>query len=570
MTSRLLGLLAIIALAGCSRSKPDFAAFVDEYAAASNRWSPTGATDLGFHEYDAQIEDRSAAAYKKRSEILKAELAQLTALRQGELTAQEAIDAELLDSSIRAEILELDTMKSWQSNPMEYVGLPGSAVDSLMMRNFAPPAERLRSLTARLAGVPAILTAMKENVSNPPKEFTDLSIRMASGSVGFFNNEVAAWAKDAAGGDTAALEAFTKANAAAAESMNNAVDWLQSDLLPRSKGSYAIGTKNFETKLRYEEMVDIPIDQLLAIGEATLNRDYQALMETAKQIDPKRPPVEVIKHLSDEHPSAADLIPFCKKTVEGTRQFVLDKKIVTIPSMVLPIVRDTPPYARSGSFASMSTPGPFETKATEAYYYVTPPEKGWSATQTEEFMRLFREPLVRMITVHEAYPGHYLQFLYVPQVPTKTRKLVGSASNAEGWAHYTEQMMIEEGFGNGDPRLHAAQLQEAILRDCRYVAGIKLHTQGWTVEQATQLFMDKTLHQRAVAFEEARRGTYNPTYLYYTLGKLMIYKLRGDYQKAKGSAYSLTQFHNEFVKQGPIALKVVRQIMLPGDHSPQL
>jgi uncharacterized protein (DUF885 family) len=269
-----------------------------------------------------------------------------------------------------------------------------------------------------------------------------------------------------------------------------------------------------------------------------------------------------------EHPTAADLISSANSTVEGLRQFLIDHNIVDIPSPVRPIVTETPPYARSGSFASMDTPGAYETKATEAFYYVTPPEKDWDAKHTEEHLRLYNKSVMNIITVHEVFPGHFLQFVYAPQFPTKTRKLLGAASNAEGWAHYGEQMMVEEGFGNHDPKTRLAQLSEALLRDCRWVVGMKEHTQGMSVQQgATDYFTKKCFQQPANAYEEARRGAYNPTYLYYTLGKLEIYKLRADYQKARGASYSLKEFHDAFVKQGAPPIKMVRRILLPNDSS---
>ena len=228
-----------------------------------------------------------------------------------------------------------------------------------------------------------------------------------------------------------------------------------------------------------------------------------------------------------------------------------------------PIIAETPPYARANGFAMMESPGPYETKATEAFYYVTPPEKDWPAARREEHLRLFNRPVMQIITIHEAWPGHYLQFLYSRRFPTKTRKLVACNTNVEGWAHYGEQMMLEEGFGGGDLRTRLAQLSEALLRDCRYLVGIRLHTQGMTVEEGARFFMEKGFAEHAVALEEARRGAYDPTYLYYTLGKLMIYQLREDYRKAKGSAYSLSGFHEEFIRQGGIPIKLIRRILLP-------
>jgi uncharacterized protein (DUF885 family) len=266
-----------------------------------------------------------------------------------------------------------------------------------------------------------------------------------------------------------------------------------------------------------------------------------------------------MKTLSDQHPAADDLIPSAKRSVEAARQFLIDKSIVTIPSEVRPIITETPPFARFGSFASMDTPGAFETKATEAFYYITPVEKDWDSKHQEEHLRLFNPYVMNMINVHEVWPGHYLQFLYGKQFPTKTRKLIFSGTNAEGWAHYSEQMMVDSGFGGGDPKIRLAQLQEALLRDCRYVVGIKLHTQGMSVEEGAKVFVERGFQEPANAFEEARRGAYNPTYLYYTLGKLEIQKLRDEYMQKKHA--TLKQFHDAFVAQGGLPIPLVRKIL---------
>jgi uncharacterized protein DUF885 len=567
-------LLLVFTASSCRTNQPEGSAmssFVDQYFDAFFEWSPSTATTIGFHQYDSKIEDLSQPAINGRIERLKKLQSGLMGARNsGRLSVDEEIDATILDSQIKAELFDLETLQTWKHNPMSYITLPGSAIDNLMKRNFAPPAERLRSIISRLKGVPALIDAMKANVQNPPHEFTDLAFRMAHGSVGFFKDTIPMWAKDAAGGDTALLQEFDSANAAAASALDDAATWLEKTLLPDSKGSYAIGPENFSKKLLYEEMVDTPLDQLLAIAEANLDKDYAAFIETARKIDASKSPMAVMKALSDDHPTETSLIPDAKKTVEGIIQFIRDKGIVTIPSEVRPNITETPPYARSGTFASMDTPGPYETKATEAFYYVTPTEKEWDTKHKDEHLRSFNPPVMTMITIHEAYPGHYVQFLNVKQFPTKTRKIVYCSSNVEGWAHYTEQMMMEEGFAAGDPRMRLAQLEEALLRDARYVVGIKLHTAGWTVEQGAKFFVEKAFQEPANAYEEARRGAYNPTYLYYTLGKLQIYKLRDDYRRAKGSSFSLKMFHDEFLKQGGVPIKIIRRIMLPGDSGSSL
>ena len=549
---------------------PEFNRFVDESFDALYAFNPSWGTSAGLHQYDNRIEDLSAANFQRRVEQVKQQKSTLTGLRQSPLNADDTIDAEILDSQIDAELLELETVQGWRRNPMNYVGIPGYAIDGLIKRNFAPPAERLRSVIARLKGVPVILDAMRRNIENPPREFTDLAMRMAHGSVPFFTDTMNAWAKDAAGDDAALKKEFDDASRVAVQSFTDAASWLEKDLLPRSKGAYAIGAETFLKKLRYEEMVDVPLDRLLAVGEANLEKDGKAFLEVAARIAPSKTPAEVMHSISSEHPNEKSLIPDARKTVDDIVQFIRDKKIVTIPSEVRPTITETPGYLRSGAFASMDTPGAYETKATEAFYYITPPETEWDQAHKNEHLRLFNPPVMKVITVHEAYPGHYIQFLNAKQFPTKTRKLVAASSNAEGWAHYAEQMMIEEGFGGGDPKLHLAQLQEALLRDVRYVVGIKLHTAGWTVEQGAKFFEERAYQEPANAYEESRRGAYNPTYLYYTLGKLQIYKLRDDYRKAKGGEYSLEKFHDEFVRQGSIPVREVRKIMLPGDNGETL
>ncbi len=547
-----------------------FAVFVDDYFNAVFEAHPSMATGEGFHQYDDRLEDGSAAAVAKRIEAAKTFQARLDKLRAGTLTEDEAIDAEILDGRIKGELLNLETLQTWRRNPMSYIRGPAGAIDGLMKRDFAPPVQRLRSVIARLKAAPAMFEALKANVDNPPKEFTDLAIRMGSGSIGFFKKTVHDWAKQAAGSDAELFKEFTVANDAVVKAITETVAWMKSDLLPRSHGNYALGAEAFSKKLLYDEMVDIPLDRVLEIGEANLRRDHEAFTAVAAKIDPHKTPAEVMKAISDNHPGADDLIPSAERTIEKTRQFLIDRNIVTVPSEVRPTIMETPPYARGGSFASMDTPGAYETKATEAFYYVTPAEKNWSPKHIEEHLRLFNAPVMQVITIHEAFPGHYIQFLYSKEYPTKTRKLCFCGTNAEGWAHYCEQMALEEGYGNGDPKIQLAQLSEALLRDCRYVVGIKLHTQGMTVEQGTDVFVKEGFQEPANAFEEARRGAYNPTYLYYTLGKLQIYKLRDDYRKAKGSNYELKTFHNDFVRQGAIPIKMVRRILLPGDKGPTL
>jgi uncharacterized protein (DUF885 family) len=266
--------------------------------------------------------------------------------------------------------------------------------------------------------------------------------------------------------------------------------------------------------------------------------------------------------LAADHPAPDQLLKTTQDMLDSLRRFIDEKGLVTIPSKVPARVEETPPFMRAVTSASMDTPGPFETQATEAFYNMTLPDPSWPAPRREQFMRQWYIPAIANVSVHEVYPGHYLQFLFAPQFPTRVRKVFGANSNIEGWAHYCETMMLDEGFHDGDPRYRLAQLQDALLRDVRFIVGIKLHSQEMSVEEAQEMFEREAYEPAPVALAEARRGTSDPTYGYYTLGKLMILKLRDDVKTKRGASFSLRAFHDEFLKMGPLPLPLVRRAML--------
>jgi uncharacterized protein (DUF885 family) len=561
--------LALLCLFACSHGRGltreeatgRFSQLVEDYFAEAYAFEPTVGVQMGFHQFDPKLEDFSAARVATHVQKLQGMLDQAVALwtERVALPYDDLIDLEALESRIRADLLEWEKMGFRLQNPMNYSRIPGEGIDVLLKRDFAPAPERLKSITARLRAVPAVYAAGKANVKTPPKEWTDLALRMANGSLGFLQDSVATWAKETAGGDSLALADFNRANTTAYAATQDWIHFLEKDLKPRSTGSWAIGPAFFSEKLQTEDMVSEPLEALLAKGEAQLKADHEAAVQTAQLIDRRKTVTQVMEAMQSDHPTAKDLIPAVRRSLEGVRQFVVSKNLVTFPSEVRPRVEPTPPYARNGSFASLDSPGPYESKATESYYYVTPTEETWNSTQIEEHLRAFSTPILAMTDVHEAYPGHFLQALWLPKVPTKVRKLLWANTNVEGWAHYTEQMVVEEGFADNDPRIRLAQLEEALLRDCRYVVGIQLHTTTLTVEQGAERFVKECFQTPANAYEEARRGTYDPTYLVYTYGKLQIYELRREYLSQKGG--TLRQFHDAFLAQGGVPIRLVRKLL---------
>ncbi|HEY9141097.1 MAG TPA: DUF885 domain-containing protein [Bryobacteraceae bacterium] len=530
-------------------------------------YDPAGGTQAGFHQYDSQLPSGARSKIQAEIAALRGFETEVAAFDPRGLSAFVSADRELLLSQIRGQLLELETIRPWEKNPDLYSSGAAGAIFVIMSRNYAPAAERLKSVIARERLIPRLFQSARENLSNPPSVYTEVALEQVPGIVGFFQSDVPAAFKTVT--DQALVAEFHQSNQAVIDALNGYQAWLKNDLLPRSHGDFRIGAENYRKKLLYDEMVDTPLDRLLEIGYADLRHNQEWFRRVAAEIDPKRTPQQILGELESEHPAPGKLLDTFRGVLGGLRAFIEQHHIITVPSPVPPIVEETPPFMRALTTASMDTPGPYENVATEAFFNVTLPDPAWPAKDVEEYLEGFNRGTIISTAVHEVYPGHYMQFLWLKQVPTKVRKLTGCGSNSEGWAHYTEQMMLDEGYGNGDRKLRLGQLQDALLRDARFIAGIEMHTGKMTVEQAEEFFVKEGYQVRPVAEKEAKRGTSDPTYLVYTLGKLQIMKLREDYKKRKGAQFSLEEFHDSFIKQGTPPIKIVRKALL-GDDSPVL
>jgi hypothetical protein len=558
--------------AGClcaatTTTPADFDKLVDQYFDDYYHYSPTAGTAAGFHQYDSQLEDYSLATTATHIRSLERFLAEFEHFPDAALSAEAAADRNLVVLAVHSELLELETIRSWEKNPDRYSSGIASSAFVIMSRTFAPPEERLKSLIARERLMKTALAQGRANLRNPPRIFTEVALDQLPGIVGFFKSDVPkAFEKVPAG---KLLDEFHASNQGVIDALGEYQTFLKNNLLPRSKGDFRIGAGNFSKKLSYDEMVDTPLDRLLEIGFRNLRQNQQAFRDTSAKIDPKRTPEQILKDLEKDHPPAGGLLQAFRDVLGGLRQYIAGHKIVTVPSTILPIVEETPAFARALTTASMDTPGPFEKIAKEAFFNVTLPEPDWTPEHVEEHLSAFNRGTVISTAVHEVYPGHYTQFLWIQSAPSKVRKLIGASSNSEGWAHYCEQMMLDEGYGSGDPKLRLGQLQDALLRNARYIVGIQLHTGKMTFEQGVDFFVKEGYQTHAIAEVETKRGTSDPTYLYYTLGKLEIMKLRDDYRKLRGSRFSLLDFHNKFLAQGYPPIRIVRRAML-GNDSPVL
>ena len=541
-------------------------------------YGPSNGTINGLHQYDGQLEDFSRKSIDAEIAALKSFETRIEAIQPdaSEASFIPRTDREMVLGNIRSELLTLETIRPWEKNADNYSSACANGAFTLMERKFAPPDERLRSLISREKQMPALLDAARVNLKNPPHIYTEIAIEQLPDIISFFEKDVPAAFADAQ--DAAVKVEFAKTNAAVIASLKSYLDWLKTDLLARSNGDYRIGADAFSKKLQYDEMVDTPLDKLLEIGWADLHKNQAHFKEVAKELEPNKEASAVLEELGENHPAPDHLLDAFRATFDGLLGFIRANHIVTIPSDVRPIVEETPPFMRATTFASMDTPGPFEKNATEAYFNVTLPDPSMTPAEVEGYMHSFNVGTVISTAVHEAYPGHYVQFLFLPQAPSKVRKILGANTDVEGWAHYCEQMMLDAGYGQPgvgakDEReskfLRLGQLQDALLRNARFIVGIEMHSGKMSLDQAVEFFQKEGYQSKETAMVETKRGTSDPTYLYYTLGKLEIMKLREDVKKRDGAAFSLEKFHDEFLRQGFPPIKIVREAML-GDQSPTL
>ena len=572
-------LLVAVFMAVCGHAWPaeqnqdgEFDKVADEYIKGWLAAHPLQATSLGFHEYDGRINDFSRLAIDAELSRLRRFDDRLKKFDLTKLSARAAADLRILHAAIRRDLFDIVDMNSFENNPMTYA--QALDVNTYIKRNFSPLEDRVRSIVAIESQAPNIVIAAKTNLASVlPRPYVELAIEIARGSADFLKKDLVEALKDLK--DEKLRGAFLISNRKAMMALLDYASWLEKERLPKAIGEWAIGEEKYRRMLAEGELVDLAPSQLLEIGLAELNREQAAFAEAGVIIDASKPPIEVFKTIQKEHPTPEGLIPDTKKNLDAIRKFVADKSIITMPSKVKAEVKETPQFARATSFASMDTPGPFEKKATEAYYYITPTEQEWPDQQKEEWLTAFNYYTTDVVSIHEAYPGHYTQFLHLnASDASKVAKIFSSYAFVEGWAHYAEKMMLDEGFGRSAAatpspdemkraaKYRMAQSDEALLRLCRLVVSIKMHTQGMTVDEGTKFFMENCYYEAKPARQEAMRGTYDPGYLNYTLGKLQILKLRADYQAQEGDKFSLKKFHDEMLKHGMPPIRLMREIML--------
>ncbi len=572
VASTLLALLSLAHNVHAQNNDTEFTGVSEEFIKGYLAARPLEAVALGFHEFDGRISDYTRLSIDAELSRLKRFDDRLKKFDLTKLNARNSIDLRILQAAINRELSVIQDLAVFERNPMTYA----DAIDLniYISRKFAPLEDRVRSIIAIEAQAPNIMIAGKTNLADVlPKPYVELAIQIARGAAHFLQKDLVEAIKDLK--DEKLVAAFSSSNRKAAAALNDYASWLEREKLPKATADFALGEEKYQRMLAETEFVDLPPAKILEIGLQKLKEEQDIFAEAARQIDPSKPAIEVFKQIQKEHPTAQTLLPEVTKNLEQIRKYVIEHKLVKIPSDVRAQVKETPAYRRATTFASMDTPGPFEKKGTEAFYYVTPVESEWPEAQKNEWLTAFNYYTTDVVTIHETYPGHYVQFLHLnASSATKLEKIFGSYAFIEGWAHYCEKMLLDEGYGSvkkeklSDDEMkraakyRMAQADEALLRFCRLCVSIKLHTQKMSVDEATKFFQDNCYYEAKPARSEAMRGTFDPGYLNYTLGKLQILKLRDDYKAQEGDAFSLQKFHNEILDHGMPQIRLLREILL--------
>lgn len=562
----LANLFVLAFLVNCSRETTDtrdtqrFNQLVDQYFSDFSRMRPIEATITGYHSYDDQLGRYDAGAMAEQTAYMKSMLRQLDSFDVNRLDASSKRDRLILQNAIRAELIDLEEFPLWKKNPSYYSDILNDSILRLIERVTAPKSERLRLVIERERQIPAFLDVARTNIDHPSRLMVETAIDQFKGTITFFKDVVPQAFADSSA--TELVDRLKTENAKVIKACQGFVDFLEKDVLPSSNPEFALGEDLLQKKLKYREMIDLPMATLEQRGLDRLKQVQGDFLDTAKKIDATKSPQQVLESVARDHPTGEQLIPAIRRLLEEMRAFCISKNLVTIPSEVRCEVTETAPFARTLSLASLDVPGPYEPFPQEAYFKVTLPDPSWPPDRREGHLRFFNYAALPTVTAFETYPGRYLQYLWSKPVPSKVRRMLPSDFFRSGWAHYAEQLVLDEGYRSGDAKVQLAQLRNSLLRLGRFLTAIDLHTGKMTPEQAVDFFVREAYQERTSAERETRRSITAPMRaMSYAWGKLEILQLREEYRQKKGEAFSLKDFHNDLLRHGAPPIPVLRQIL---------
>jgi uncharacterized protein (DUF885 family) len=541
-----------------------FPHFVDDYLNYLYEAHPSGAAMDGVHRHDDLLEDFRRGAIDAHLSALAGFARRLDAIPVAQLPETERIEHGIVASNIRARQLEFEAVRTWERSPQIYAETLASSLAAQAIFDYAPEEDRARRILSKLRQTPRLIQAARDNVKEPPAIFVKVGLDALRGVMTFIDSDLPKAFRGL--DDLHLLSDLADASQEAVQSIGEYVEYLETEVRPKAKASFRLGADRFEQKLRFDEGITISVDRLLAIAERELRATQDEFRTVAGRLNGGDPIENWRKKKQQSHPQPGELLATAREQLGELQTFLQRNSIVSLPDDGAIEVAATPDFFR-WSFASMWTPGPFETRAQKAMYYLTDIDPTWPEDKQLEHLRDFNIPTLWTISIHEVFPGHYLHYQHLRKVDSKVRRstMFAPASYIEGWAHYCEQMMLEAGFGKKDHHLKLGQLAESLVRLARFVVGIRLHTDDWSVEQGVRFFRDEAFLEESSARREAERGTFDPTYLVYTAGKLAMLKLREDWHAQQGGKPSLRAFHDALLSHGSAPFWALRRLMLDGN-----
>lgn len=530
--------------------------YVNEFLEAYFVAHPDFAVRAGRHEFDGRLPDWSAEGMAKEARRLRGEKDRITGFQDIALDERQRFERDYVASIIDNDLFWLESAE-W---PFRCPQFYADAIDPdvYVSREYAPLDQRLRAYTAYARAIPIAMDQIRKNLRTPlPKTFVNIGHTTYGGLISFYEKDVPAIFASVK--DEHLQKDFKEANGGAIKAMKDMDGWFKSQEATATN-DFALGAEKFSQMLKATERVDVPLEKLAEIGRQDLDRNLAALKEACSTYAPGKSITECVAKAESNKPAGGP-VEMARKQLGDLRSFILEKKVVTIPGTEEAKVGEAPAYRR-WNFAYINIPGPYE-KGLPSIYYIAPPDPAWSQKEKDAYVP--GQGSLLFTSVHEVWPGHFLQFLHANRSSSKLGQLFVGYAFAEGWAHYTEEMMWEAGLGNGSDEMHIGQLLEALLRNVRFVSAIEMHTGKMTVEESERMFLEQGYQDAGNARQQAARGTFDPAYLNYTMGKLMIRKLREDWTASRGGKQAWQSFHDEFLKYGGPPIPLVRKAMLPGD-----
>ncbi|MDQ2938790.1 MAG: DUF885 domain-containing protein [Acidobacteriota bacterium] len=517
---------------------------------------PDFAVRAGRHEFDGKLPDWTVDGMAKEAKRLHAQKDRITGFQDSALDERQRFERDYVASVIDSDLFWLETAE-W---PFRCPQFYADAIDPdvYVSREYAPLDQRLRAYTAYARAIPVAIDQIRKNLRTPlPKTFVNIGHTTYGGLISFYEKDVPAIFASVK--DEQLQKDFKVANDGAINAMKDMDGWFKSQEATATN-DFALGGEKFSQMLKATERVDVSLDTLANVGRQDLDRNLAALKEACSTYAPGKSITECVAKAQSNKPIGGP-VEMARKQLGDLHAFILEKNVVTIPGTEEAKVAEAPAYRR-WNFAYINIPGPYE-KGLPSIYYIAPPDPSWSQKEKDAYVP--GQGSLLFTSVHEVWPGHFLQFLHANRSSSKLGQLFVGYAFAEGWAHYTEEMMWEAGLGNGSDEMHIGQLLEALLRNVRFVSAIEMHTGKMTVEESERMFVEQGYQDPANARQQAARGTFDPAYLNYTMGKLMIRKLRQDWTASRGGKQAWQSFHDEFLKYGGPPIPLVRKAMLPGD-----